>query len=97
MNIVAYSFLCKTVGTASKLTEAVVTPKTADSDKYFFGGMFDDEQALESQESIEASLQFQKEVNKEEIKKFSILIGSKDFSKSNISSNKFWKENKLEY
>jgi hypothetical protein len=42
--------------------------------------MFDDELALESQESIEASLQFQKEEEiKEEIKKFSTLIGSKDF------------------
>jgi hypothetical protein len=46
MNIVAYSFLCKNVDTASKLTEAVVTPRTADSDKHFFGGIFDDEQAL---------------------------------------------------
>ncbi len=34
MNIVAYSFLCKNVDTASKLTEAVVTPRTADSDKH---------------------------------------------------------------
>ncbi len=98
MNIVAYSFLCKNVGPASQTTEPVVTPRTADSDKHFFGGMFDDKQALESQESIEASLQFQKEEEiKEEIKKFSTLIGSKDFFKSNISSNKFWKENKLEY
>jgi hypothetical protein len=56
--------------------------------------MFNDKQALESHKSIEASLQFQ---NKEEIKKFSTLIGSKDFFKSNISSNKIWKENKLEY
>ena len=61
------SFLCKNVETASQLTEAIVTSRTADSDKNFLGGMLDDEQALESQESIETLFQLQK---KEEIKDF---------------------------
>ena len=83
--------MCQNVeAAASKLTEAIVTPKTAASKKHFFGGMFDAKELLESQESIGAAIRFQKE----EIKKFSTLISSKDFAKNNLSSNKFWKDNK---
>jgi hypothetical protein len=51
--------------------------------------MFDEEQALESQESIETLFQLQK---KEEIINFSVLIGSKIFSKATYHQINFGKK-----
>ena len=73
---------CENIETASKLTEVIVTPKRADSEKHFFICMFDEGEILENEENIEAAMQFQKE---EEIKNFSKLIANKDFCNQNLS------------
>ena len=82
----------------SKVSEKIVTPKTADSDQLFFAGMFQEEDELENTESVRAALNLKKteEINLE-IRKFSDLIATDGFAKTNSSSNQFWKNNKQDY
>ena len=73
------------------ITEAIVTPKTADSSSNFFDGMFDEDLIIEDNESIEAALQFQKEQEiQEEIKKFSKILLKKIFHPINFGKTTSW-------
>ena len=96
LNTVANSFLCQDLEVASKVTEKIVTPKTADSEKHFFFGMGQDDLLIENSQTVEAALKFQKqEAINLEINEFSKIIANKDFKC--LSSNQFWIEKKLEF
>ena len=91
---------CDQTEIISKITENIVTPRTADSEKHFFAGMFVEEPELEPDNinSIREALNFKKteEINSE-IRMFAQLISTESFAKAHLSSNQFWKDNKINY
>ena len=96
---VALKFLCEdNVEVVSKVTEKIVTPNTADSEKHFFEGMFEEEFEIENPDAIAAALVFKKEQEiNSEIIKFTDLITAENFKRTLLSSNEFWKDKKRDF
>ena len=79
----------------SKVTEKIVTPNTADSEKHFFEGMFEEEFEIENPGAIAAALDIKKEQEiNSEIIKFTYFITAENFKRTRLSSNEFWKDKK---
>ena len=82
----------------SKVIEKIVTPNTADSEKHFFDGMFEEEFEIENPDAIAAALVFKKEQEiNSEIIKFTDLITAGNFKRTRLSSNEFWKDKKKRF
>ena len=59
---VALKIVCEdNVEVVSKVTVKIVTPNTADSEKHFFEGMFEEEFEIENPDAIAGALVFKKE------------------------------------
>ncbi len=100
MQAISIKYLCDDLEVESSITEKVVTPQTADSDLYFFAGMFEEEPSgsdITNEEAVRSALKFKKiEEIKDEVRRFSEIISRENFVYSNTSSNKFWMQKKLE-
>ena len=101
MQAISIKYLCDDLDIESSITEKVITPQTADSNLYFFAGMFEEEPSgsdISNKEAVISALKLNKiEEIKQEIRRFSETISKENFAHSNTSSNKFWMKKKLEF
>jgi hypothetical protein len=99
LKIISINFLCEDNEVESQITDKIVTPQVADGQKDLFAGIFNtapSAKEINNEKAIKAALKYKKtEEIKEEIRKLTNKITADNFAHSNLSSNKFWMENKI--